>query len=86
MADLTDNERILVHLFREAYHRNVVALARALRMEQGVVKKHLDRLVEARLARLNVVQGHLYWGITDEGRSFVLERGLIQDAGPMRTL
>jgi DNA-binding transcriptional ArsR family regulator len=40
----------LVHLFREAYHRNVVPLARALRMEQSAVKNHLDRLVEARLA------------------------------------
>ncbi len=86
MTDLTAKERLLVHLFHEAYHRNVVALARALRMEQSSVKTQLDRLVEAGLVRLKVAQGHLYWGITDEGRSFVLQRGLTQDAGPMPTL
>jgi hypothetical protein len=49
-------------------------------MEQSAVKTQLDWLVEAKLARLKVAQGHLYWGITDAGRSFVLQRGLIQDA------
>jgi predicted ArsR family transcriptional regulator len=86
MADLTDKERVLVHLSREAYDRNVVALARALRMEQSAVKHHLDRLAETKLAHLMIAQGHLYWGITVEGRRYVMERGLIQDVGPMPTL
>jgi DNA-binding MarR family transcriptional regulator len=81
MAHLAHHERVLVHLFRDG-HRNVVALARALGMDQGAVKNHLDRLIEAKLARLTVAQGHLYWGITDEGRRHATERGLIQDAAP----
>jgi hypothetical protein len=80
MADLTDDERVLVHLFNDGHHRNVVALARALCMEQDAVKHHLDRLAEAKLAHLMIAQGHLYWGITIEGRRYVMERGLIQDA------
>jgi hypothetical protein len=52
----------------------------------GAVKNHLDRLVEAKLARLKVARGHLYWGITDEGRRHATERGLIQDAAPAPTL
>jgi DNA-binding MarR family transcriptional regulator len=86
MAHLAHHERVLVHLFRDGHHRNVVALARAIGMDQGAVKNHLDRLVEAKLARLKVAQGHLYWGITDEGRRHVAERGLIQDAAPAPTL
>ena len=79
MADLGDAERVLIHLFRDGYHRNVVALARALRMEQPATRRQLDRLAEAGLARLKVAQGHLYWGITEQGRRFVSAR-LIQDA------
>jgi predicted ArsR family transcriptional regulator len=82
MAHLTGDERVLVHLFRDGYHRNVVALARALRMDQRAVKNHLDRLVEAKLARLKVAQGHLYWGITDGGRRYVMERELPCEAAP----
>ncbi len=82
MARLTKDERLLVHLFRDGYHRNVVALARALHLEQSAVKGHLDRLVEARLARLKVVQGHLYWGITEEGRRYVMESLSCEAAPP----
>jgi predicted ArsR family transcriptional regulator len=82
MAHLAHHERVLVHLCRDGRHRNVVALARALGMDQGAVKNHLNRLVDAKLARLKVARGHLYWGITDEGRRRVTERGLIQDAAP----
>jgi DNA-binding MarR family transcriptional regulator len=85
MTDLTDAERVLVHLFRDGYHRNVVALARALRMEQHAIKHRLDRLAENGLVRLKIAQGHLYWVITDEGRRHVMQRGLIQDAGPALT-
>jgi DNA-binding MarR family transcriptional regulator len=82
MARITGDERVLVHLFHDGYHRNVVALARALRMDQGAVKGHLDQLVQAKLARLKVVQGHLYWGMTDEGRRYVLERALMRERSP----
>jgi DNA-binding MarR family transcriptional regulator len=71
---MTDRTRVLVHLFRDGQHRNVVALARALRMDQSAVKHRLDQLVGAKLARLKIVQGHLYWGITNEGRRYVIER------------
>ncbi len=86
MTDLSGAERVLVHLFHEGRHRNVVALARALRMEQTVMRRQLDQLTAAGLTRLNVAQGHLYWGITDEGRRRVMQRGLVQDAGPASTL
>lgn len=82
MAQLTGDERILLHLFRDGHHRNVVALSRALRMDQSAVKNHLDQLIEAKLARLKVAQGDLYWGITDEGRRYVIERKLPCEAAP----
>jgi predicted ArsR family transcriptional regulator len=75
MAELIDDEtRVLLHLFRDGNDRNVVAVARAVRMDQSAVKYHLDRLLAAKLARLKVAQGHLYWGITGEGRRYVTER------------
>lgn len=43
-------------------------------MDQSAVKNRLDQLVGARLARLKIAQGHLYWGITDAGRRYVMER------------
>ncbi len=74
MTQLTGDQRLLIHLFRDGYHRNVVALARALRIEQSAVKSHLDRLAQAGLARLKVARGHLYWGITEDGRRYVMEK------------
>jgi DNA-binding MarR family transcriptional regulator len=82
MTHLTDAESVLLQLFRDGCHRNVVALARALRMEQPAIKRQLDRLNEAGLARLKVAQGHLYWGITVEGRRYVMQRGLVQGTAP----
>jgi hypothetical protein len=74
--EMTDLMRVLFHLFRDGQHRNVVALARALRMDQSAVKHHLDQLVRTKRARLKIAQGHLYWGITDEGRRHVMELGI----------
>ena len=86
MTDLASAERVLVHLFRDGYHRNVVAIARALRMDQPAVKLELDRLVNEGLARLKVVQGHLYWGITDDGRSYVQARLAAEGSGEGATV
>ena len=71
MTDLDDSERVLIHLYRDGYDRNVVSLARALGMEQAAIKRQLDSLAAAGLARLKIAQGHLYWGITTEGRRYV---------------
>ena len=43
-------------------------------MDQSAVKHHLDQLVGTKLAQLKIAQGHLYWGITDAGRRYVMER------------
>jgi predicted ArsR family transcriptional regulator len=86
MTDLTGAERILVLLFQDGLHRNVIAVARALRVEQTVVRRELDQLTAAGLTRSISPKGHLYWKITDEGRRHVMQRGLVQDAGPPPSL
>jgi DNA-binding HxlR family transcriptional regulator len=50
-----------------------------LGMEIGVLKYHLDRLREARLADVaggNYVHGHVYWALTPAGRKYTVERKL----------
>jgi DNA-binding HxlR family transcriptional regulator len=77
-----DTTRVIVHLFRAAEQedRDVGTMARFLKMEQGALKYHLEQLEAAGLAKmigLNYLQGHIYWGLTPEGRRHVVERKLI---------
>jgi DNA-binding transcriptional ArsR family regulator len=77
-----DANRVLVHLFRasEIEERDVGVMSRALGMEVGVVKYHLDQLKSAGLADVtggNYVHGHIYWALTPAGRKYVVERNLI---------
>lgn len=78
----TDTTRVLVYVFRAAEldDRDVGAIATALEMERGVLQYHLDRLSDAGLAEVtggNYVHGHVYWGLTAEGRRYVVEMRLI---------
>jgi DNA-binding transcriptional ArsR family regulator len=78
----SDTARVLVSLFRAANmeERDVGAIARKLAMERGVLQYHLDRLQEAGLADVtgsNYLDGHVYWGLTTEGRRYVVEHKLI---------
>lgn len=77
-----DTNRVLVHLFRarEMEDRDVGAMARALEMEHGILRYHLDRLDEAKLAECtggNLDSGEIYWALRPEGRRYVVERKLI---------
>ncbi len=74
--------RVIVHLFQaeELEDRDVGAMARNLKMERSVLKYHLDRPEAARLAETlggNYRHGHIYWGLTSEGRRYVVERKLV---------
>jgi DNA-binding HxlR family transcriptional regulator len=51
----------------------------SLNMERGVLQYHLDRLDAAGLAHVtgsNYVDEHTYWGLTPQGRQYVVERKL----------
>ena len=77
-----DTVRVLVHLFRtdDLDGRDVGAMSRALGMERGVLKYHLDRLDDVKLAECpggNYVEGHFYWALTSDGRRHVIEHKLI---------
>jgi hypothetical protein len=76
-----DTARVLAHLFRaEGDQRDVGITSRALGMEKGVVKYHLDQLKEAGLALStggNYLHGHSYWGLTPAGRRYAVEKKLI---------
>jgi len=73
---------LLVHLF--TYHdRNnthLDAIARSLGVESQMARYYLDKLVERNLVVVtggNYVRGHTYYGLTDQGRAFVVENGLL---------
>ncbi|HEY6257691.1 MAG TPA: hypothetical protein VIY51_18065 [Xanthobacteraceae bacterium] len=73
-----DTGRVLAHLFNAEARgeRDVETMARKLAMERNVVRYHLDRLKEARLADMETgkyLYGHVYWGLTAEGRKHVVE-------------
>ena len=56
------------------------ALAQRLQMERGVAEYHLDQLKTRGLAVCtggNYLHGYVYWGLTPEGRRYVVENGLI---------
>jgi DNA-binding transcriptional ArsR family regulator len=77
-----DTARVLVYIFKAAHQeeRDVGAMARALKMERGVLQYHLDRLKEAGMAARtsgNYISGHIYWGLTPEGRRHAVENKLI---------
>jgi hypothetical protein len=73
-----DTFRVLVYLFRvdNQQHREIRVMARALQLEENVLRFHLDRLQEANLAEtvgFNYVQGDVYWDLTSDGRRYVME-------------
>ncbi len=78
-----DAGQVLVYLFRSRHDdRDVGALAQRLQMERGVAEYHLDQLNALGLAKRtggNYLHGHVYWGLTPEGRSYVVENGLISN-------
>jgi len=76
-----DTARVLAHLFHaEDEQRDVGIMARALGMDKGVMKYHLDLLDEAGFATVvggNYLHGHTYWGLTPAGRRHAVEQKLI---------
>jgi predicted ArsR family transcriptional regulator len=77
-----DTWRVLVHLFKaeERGDRDVEAMAKRLEMERNVIRYHLDQLKEAGLADIEsgkYIHGPIYWGVTAEGRRYVVEGNLI---------
>ena len=73
--------RVLAHLFRaEADSRDVGIMARALRIEKGMMKYHLDQLDEAGYATCtggNYVSGEVYWALTPNGRRYAVEHKIV---------
>jgi DNA-binding transcriptional ArsR family regulator len=76
-----DTARALAYLFRaEGDECDVGVMARALEMDKGVIKYHLDLLDEAGFATctgFNSISGHVYWALTSDGRRHAVERKLI---------
>ncbi len=75
-------ERLLVHLFTnpDDNYRHVDAIAQALGVQTEMAKYYLDELDKRGLATLshgNYVTGHSYFALTDKGRAFVAENGLV---------
>jgi hypothetical protein len=76
-----DTKRALVHLFRatDIDDRGDRTMARALGIELGLMKYHLDLLDAAGLAILgsSSYEGENYWALTQSGRRFVVENNLV---------
>jgi len=77
-----DTAKVLVELFNtdDLESRDVGAIALRLGMQRGVLQHHLDRLREASSADTtggNYRHGHIYWGLTPEGRRYAVERKLV---------
>jgi hypothetical protein len=77
-----EEEEILVYMFNhdDQFLRDVSAMAGNLRMKEGKLKYHLDRLDAQGLATCsggNYLHGHVYWALTSRGRAYVVERDLV---------
>jgi DNA-binding MarR family transcriptional regulator len=73
--------RILVHMYitENVGQRNVGVMARKFKMGRATLQSHLDRLHQHGLAESGQAShrlGHMYWGVTPEGRKFIAERKL----------
>jgi DNA-binding MarR family transcriptional regulator len=73
--------RILVHMYitESVGQRNVGVIARKFKMGRATLQSHLDRLHQHGLAESGQAShrlGHMYWGVTPEGRKFVADRKL----------
>lgn len=75
-----ETQAVLVYLFQnEKNDTDQGALAHTLGMELGVAKYHLDLLDTSGFAKCtggNYLSGEVYWNLTQEGRKYVVERGL----------
>jgi hypothetical protein len=75
-----DATRVLVHLFKTVRieERSEGRIARALNMEHGMLRYHLDRLDEAAFAdQTGILDEDILWAITPNGRQWIVERKLI---------
>lgn len=83
-GDLDDAARqVLVYLFRcKGEDCDLAVLARRLEMEHSVAEYRLEQLEKRNLVAGmggNYLTGAEYWGLTPEGRSYVVENGLISN-------
>ena len=78
-----DMGQVLGYLFRCKHEDcDVGALAQHLQMERGVAEYNLEQLDARGLAVCtggNYIKHHAYWGLTPEGRRYVVENGLISE-------
>lgn len=80
LADET--ARLLTYLFKTQAQerREVQFMAKALNVETGIAKYHLDRLKEAGLANRsggNALRGTTFWVLTADGRKYAVENKLV---------
>src|SRR5215467_16381740 len=76
-----DALRVLVHMFQTDAmgHRDVGVIARRLGLARSAVQTHLDRLHALGLAEsalANFRLRHTYWGLTPQGRQYIVEHKL----------
>ena len=80
-----ESKRVLLQLFRtEGGDNHVELISRALLMDRGILQYHLDRLADfgfAECTGVNYLTGHINWGLTSEGRRYVVENGLLNEVG-----
>ena len=73
--------RVLVYLFlADGDDCETGLMAHELQMKRSVTNYHLDLLQERGLVHCiggNVIDGSVFWGLTPEGRRYVVERGLL---------
>lgn len=74
--------KLLVHLFTNHDHNNthLDAIARDLGVRSQMARYYLDKLADRNLVVVtggNYVHGHTYYGLTDQGRAFVVENSLL---------
>ena len=74
-------EKVLAHFVEaEDDSRDVGIASVHLRLKRAIVEFHLDELESRGYATCtggNYVQGHVYWGVTPEGRKYAVLKGLV---------
>jgi predicted transcriptional regulator len=75
-------KNLLVYLFTHTNDRQVHpdAIAQALGVQTQMAKYYIDKLTEMKFVRIgggNALHGWAFYRLTDKGRAFVVEKGLL---------
>lgn len=82
-----DARRILVYLFENYGNRANCAvrpMCRNFEINEGMLEYHLDDLAASGLAQCtgsNYRDGNVFWGITEQGRRFVVQNQMVSTQG-----